>query len=73
MLYEVVNSETYNSVFPSTTKALRFTTILELSDASGKKDRSRLPVSFAFAVIKFQIKLENILGINVPAHHTNSN
>ena len=42
---------TYNNVFPSTTKAFLLTTMLELSEAKGKKERSLLPVSFAFAEI----------------------
>lgn len=42
-------SQTYSNVFPSTTKAFRLTTILELSDAKGKKERSRFPVSLALA------------------------
>jgi hypothetical protein len=42
---------TYNNVFPSTTKAFRLTTMLELSEAKGKKERSLFPVSLALAVM----------------------
>lgn len=65
MPYYMFTSRTYSNVFPSTTKALRFTTMLELSDARGKKDRSLLPVSFAFAgkeKQKVKPKLETLLG-----------
>ena len=46
----------YSRVFPSTTSAFFFTTMLVLSDANGKKDRRRLPVSLALARDKYMGK-----------------
>ncbi len=51
IMHLLSDCSTYNNVFPSTTKAFRLTTMLELSEAKGKKERSLFPVSLALAVM----------------------